>query len=214
MLKLTPDKNIVMLYKNILWIGLLLLSLTSFVLPRQLNVVTERKKWVISENSSLCVNGSTNINKFSCEILAYDKIDTLTISRDNKEIVLSGSVGISVKSFDCHNSMMTRDLRKTLKEKQFPMLHINFLSLNKLPQLTTQPESITGMVDIEIAGSRKHFEVKYQISVDDQKVIHLLGSRDINFSDFNLIPPRKLGGMIQTKDKLSVDFHLKMKTID
>jgi hypothetical protein len=209
-------KPTVMPYKNILWVYLLFISLTSFVLPQNLGRATKTKKWVISENSSLSVNGSTNINKFSCDILAYDKTDTLTISKSNSdnEIVLSGSIGLDVKSFDCHNSIMTHDLRKTLKESQFPMLHIKFLSLNKLPDLTTHPELITGFVNIEIAGITKRFEVNYQITKDDQKVTHLLGSRDINFSDFNLIPPRKLGGMIKTKDKLSVDFHLNMKTID
>jgi hypothetical protein len=110
--------------------------------------------------------------------------------------------------------MMTSDLRKTLKEKQFPMLHITFLSLNKLPDLASRPESITGLVNIEIAGVSKRFEVNYQITRDEQKVIHLLVSRDINFSDFNLIPPRKLGGMIKTNDRLSVDFKLNIKTID
>jgi hypothetical protein len=169
---------------------------------------------VINERSTLSVNGTTNINKFSCDILAYDKTDTLTISKSDNEIVLSGNIGLSIKSFDCHNSIMTHDLRKTLKEDQYPMLHINFLSLNKLPDLSTRPELITGMVDIEIAGVRKRFEVNYQITRDAQKAIHLLGSRDINFSDFNLKPPRKLGGMIKTNDKLSVDFHLNMKAMD
>ncbi len=205
-----------MQYKNILLTYLLLPIITSFVLPGQSGRIAEPKKWVISENSSLCVNGSTNINEFSCEVLGYDKTDTLTItkSKSDMEIVLSGGISLNVKSFDCHNSIMTRDLRKTLKEKQFPMLHIRFLSLNKLPNLTTQPELITGLVAIEIAGNSKRFEVNYQITRDAQKVIHLLGSRDINFSDFNLIPPRKLGGMIKTKDKLSVDFHLNMKAMD
>jgi hypothetical protein len=69
------------------------------------------------------------------------------------------------------------------------------------------------LVDIEIAGVRKRFEVNYQISVDAEKSIHLLGSRDVNFSDFNLIPPRKLGGMIKTNDKLSVAFHLKINQL-
>jgi hypothetical protein len=50
------------------------------------------------------------------------------------------------------------------------------------------------MVDIEIAGVSKRFEVNYQITEGAQKVIHLAGSPDINLSDFNLIPPRKLAG--------------------
>jgi hypothetical protein len=203
-----------MRYKNILWIYLLFVPLTSFVLPAQLNRQPGAKRWVINENSSLCVNGTTNINKFACEILAYGKTDTLTVSKSNKEIGLSGSMGLDVKNFDCHNSIMTHDLRKTLKEPQYPMLHIRFLSLSKMPELSSRPELITGMVEIEIAGVSKRFEVNYQITRDDQKLIHLLGARDINFSDFNLIPPRKLGGMIRTNDKLSVDFRLNMKTID
>ena len=142
-----------MLYKNILWVYLPFIPLTSFVLPRNTLIMNDLKKWVVIENSSLCVNGSTNINKFSCEILAFDHTDTLTLSRNksDKEIVLSGSVGVSINGFDCHNSMMTHDLRKTLKEKEFPMLHIAFLSLNKLPELSAQAQYITGMVDIEIA---------------------------------------------------------------
>jgi hypothetical protein len=200
--------------KSIWWIVLLFLSLTGFVSSGHLSGL-ETKKWVVSESSNLCVNGSTNINNFACDILAYDQTDTITLSKSksDKEIILSGSIGLKIQSFDCHNSMMTRDLRKTLKATQFPELHINFLSLNKLPDLSAKPEAIKGLVDIEIAGVKKRFEVNYQISEDAQKTIHLLGLRDINFSDFNLIPPRKLGGMIQTRDKLSVNFHLKIKTI-
>jgi hypothetical protein len=168
---------------------------------------------VISESSSLTVNGSTNVNKFSCEIPAYDQIDTLTITRNGKGITLAGNIGLSVQSFDCHNTMMTRDLRKTLKEKQYPRLYIQFLSLSEIPGVSAKTQTITGLVNIELAGVTKQFEINYQISTDAAKVIHLLGSKAINFSDFNLIPPRKLGGMIKTNDQLSVTFHLKIKTI-
>jgi len=204
-----------MLCKNTIWICLLFIPLTSFVSPGRFDRA-ETKKWVIGESSSLSVNGTTNINKFTCDIPAYERTDTLVISKSktDKEIVLSGSISLSVQGFDCHNAIMTHDLRKTLKENQYPKLHISFLSLNKLPDLTMRPEQVTGMVDIEIAGVRKRFEINYSITQDAQKVIHLLGSRDVNFSDFKLIPPRKLGGMIQTKDKLSVDFHLKIKAVD
>jgi len=205
-----------MLYRNILWINLLFLLLTSFILPQHMNPAAETKKWVISQNSNLRVNGSTNVNKFTCEILAYDQTDTLILnkSKSDKEIALSGSVSLKVLSFDCHNSIMTHDLQKTLKQKEFPCLHISFLSLNKLPVLSIRPEPITGRVDIEIAGIRKRFDINYRISVDAQKNIHLLGSQDVNFSDFNLKPPRKLGGLIKTNDKLNVDFHLKMKNME
>jgi hypothetical protein len=195
-----------MLYRNIL--GMVVVLMTAFAKP------VETKKWLISESSSLSVNGTTNINKFACDIPAYDQTDTLTLTRGSKEVMLSGDIRLNVQSFDCHNAIMTHDLRKTLKEKEFPRLHIKFLSLSGFPELTAKPAMITGSVDIELAGAAKRFQVNYQVSIDPQKNIHLLGSRDVNFSDFNLIPPRKLGGMIKTNDKLNVAFHLKMRALN
>jgi hypothetical protein len=176
----------------------------------------ETKKWLVSQNSTLSVNGSTNINTFACEIPSCDETDTLTLTKlkNDKAIILSGKIGLKIQSFDCHNGIMTRDLRSTLREKQFPLLNIHFLSLSELPQLNVKPQMITGLVKIELAGASKQFVINYQVSVDEQKIIHLLGNRDVNFSDFNLKPPRKLGGMIRTNDKLSVAFHLKIKALE
>ncbi|MDB5144916.1 MAG: hypothetical protein JWQ66_3629 [Mucilaginibacter sp.] len=183
-------------------LGLLLMSFTA----------NAQTKWLISETSSLSVNGSTNINKFSCDIPNCD-LDTLTVWKSDKGIKLSGSINPTVLSFDCHKAMMTHDLRKTLKAKKYPKLHIRFISLSQLPELSGKPISINGQVEIEIAGIKKIYEIDYSISVDNDKMIHLLGSRDLNFSDFELTPPRKLGGMIKAKDQLIVAFNLNMKTI-
>jgi hypothetical protein len=214
--KLIPDlKAKQMRYRNILLITLLIVSFTGFSMKKNANNRTDTKRWVVSQNSKLSVSGSTNINKFSCIIPSYDRVDTLTMSENNHDgvVILSGTIDLRVNSFDCHNSGMTRQLQKTLNEKQFPVLHIRFLSLSNLPSMTPKPEPVTGLVDIEIAGVNKRFEINYQISRDEENVIHLLGSRDLNFSDFKLIPPRKLGGMIQTKELLTIAFHLNMKTI-
>ncbi len=203
-----------MLYKNFFRILIMYSSLTGFVLHTKPEKAQPVTRWAVSQNSSLSVNGSTNVNKFSCVIPSYGRTDTLTVSsKKDQSVTLSGTIGLNISSFNCHNSGMTKQLRKTLNEKQFPLLQIRFLSLNKLPELIAQPEVITGMVIIEIAGVSKHFEIKYQIDRDNQKTIHLAGSRVIDFSDFNLVPPRKLGGMIKTKDELSVEFHMNMKTI-
>jgi len=184
-----------------------------FLISLLLLLPLTKERWVISENSSLMVNGSTNVNKFACEIPAYDQSDTLTVSKNGRAAVLSGCVGLNIASFDCHNTMMTRDLRKTLKQKEYPRLYIQFLSLSEISDVTAKTQTITGLVNIELAGVTKRLEINYQISADPAKVIHLLGTKDINFSDFNLIPPRKLGGMIRTNDQLTVTFHLKIKTI-
>lgn len=189
-----------MIYK--ITLGLLLMSFTT----------NAQIRWLISETSSLSVKGSTNVNKFTCDI-PYCEQDTLTIRKQEQGIKISGSISPAVLSFDCHKAMMTRDLRKILNVKKYPKLHIQFLSLNELPELSAKPSPVNGWVEIEIAGIKKLYQVNYRISADTGKVIHLLGSKDLNFSDFKLIPPRKLGGIIKTKDQLTVEFKLNMKCI-
>ena len=172
-------------------------------------------KWLILKGGTLRVNGSTNINTFSCLVADNTPIDTLTgtLNRDGT-VGMSGKINLDIFGFDCHNPMMTLDLRKTLKAKDYPTMHINFLSLNKMPELKYLPEPIKGWVNIELSGVTKRYEVSYRFSMDNAKVIHLIGDRSVNFSDFNITPPRKLGGIIRANDKLEVEFSLDLKSVD
>ncbi len=172
-------------------------------------------KWLILKGGTLRVNGSTNINTFSCLVADNAPIDTLTgtLNKD-ATINMNGKINLDIYGFDCHNPMMTLDLRKTLKAKEYPTMHINFLSLNKMPELKYVPEPIKGWVNIELSGVTKRYEVSYRFSMDNAKVIHLIGDRSVNFSDFNITPPRKLGGIIRANDKLEVEFSLDLKAVD
>ncbi len=173
-------------------------------------------RWLVLKGGSLQVIGSTNINKFTCSINGYSNADTITVYKntgDNESVPLKGILNLDVSLFDCRNPVMTGDLRKTLKSKEYPRLKIKFLNLNKFPDLGSQTDYITGNVDIELAGVIKRFEVNYKFYRDREKTIHLIGERDVNFSDFNLTPPRKLGGMIKTDNKLKVQFELGMKSL-
>jgi len=200
-----------MFFKGCLSILLISIAGTSFLPADNIKV-----KWLVLKGGTLNVAGSTNINTFSCIIPNYSIPDTLICYKNfgkDQSIAMTGLVSLPIFSFDCHNNMMTADLRKTLKAKDFPKLIIHFISLRKFPELKKTPENITGMVYIELAGITKKFEVNYTISMDDQKVIRLIGKRSVSFSDFHITPPRKLGGIIQTKDKLDVEFHLSLKNI-
>lgn len=209
------NKPKAMQYKKRILSILLLPVMSGFTINNKTNPNTGIKTWVVNQHSSLMVNGSTNVNKFSCVIPACPQQDTITVSqgKGSEPVQLDGRIRLPVSIFDCHISAMTRQLRETLKEKQFPALCIRFLSLSRFPELSTAPAQVTGLVEIGIAGVTKRFEISYQISQDTQQMIHLRGTRIVNFSDFNLTPPTKLGGMIKTRDALSVDFQLNMREL-
>lgn len=175
----------------------------------------QKIKWLILKGGTLKVNGSTNINTFSCLVADNAPIDTLVcfVNKD-ASVAMSGKISLDIFGFDCHNPMMTLDLRKTLKAKEYPVMKINFLSLSKLPDLKATPDLIKGWVNIELSGVTKKFDVSYKFSIDNMKVIHLLGDRSVNFSDFNITPPRKLGGIIRANDRLDVEFSLDLKEVN
>lgn len=169
-------------------------------------------KWVVIPGGSLRVDGKTNINTFSCAITQYNKPDTINVNRSAAQPVsLRGNLILDVKNFNCHNPIMTADLRKTLKAKEFPNLVISFLSLSNYP--SPEKQELKGWVLIELAGVTKKYEVDYVALATDNRFVYLTGTRKVNFSDFNLIPPRKLGGMIKTENELSVVFTIQLKEI-
>ncbi|MRX46251.1 YceI family protein [Pedobacter puniceum] len=178
------------------------------------NTKAPASKWVIYKACSLKVNGSTNVNKFDCVINSYYKPDTLCFIQNSQQepVRMTGAMKLDINSFDCHNPMMTADLRKTLKAKQFPKLIIKFISLSKYPQLKGQ--QITGLVQIELAGVSKKFQVDYQLIPSGANALQLKGLKEIKFSDFNIEPPRKIGGMIKTNDELDIEFNLHIKIIN
>ena len=173
-------------------------------------------KWVIQKTSNLNIAGHTNVNSFSCTVDQYTRPDTITcIANDQRSagITLKGSLLIDVNAFDCRNKPMTSELKKTLKQPQYPYLRITFLSLEKMPCPQARNESLKGCVTIEMAGVCKGFEINYEIIAKNDACIELIGCRTFSFSDFGLQPPKKMGGLIRVKNELDVQFHLYIQQI-
>ncbi|MEO6721640.1 MAG: hypothetical protein ABIN67_14830 [Ferruginibacter sp.] len=171
-------------------------------------------KWVVEKNSTLRVEGKSNINSFTCNINEYAAKDTIVcIDELSTPIRLSGNLQMDVLSFNCHSSMITKDLRKTLKAEEYPKLNIRFLSLQSMPSPLSKTESIDGSLEVELAGVVKRFEVSYSFTTIGAGYIKLNGGHRFCFSDFKLIPPKKMAGLIKIKDEFDVNFQLILRTI-
>lgn len=173
-------------------------------------------RWVVLNNILVRVSGSTNVNKFTCEIKNYPNRDTLVCYQHNgtENVRLSGKLEMAVFTFDCLDRIMTHDLRETLKADQHPSLRIALLSLQRYPSLSSGQEQLCGNVAIELAGVTREMSLNLTVTNEDQKTIHMTGSRNIHFTDFGLTPPRKFGGMVRAKDDLTVTFQFNFKVID
>jgi hypothetical protein len=168
--------------------------------------------WVIEKNSSMSIEGSSNINAFTCDFTEYLNQDTLMYSRDEKAkklMFLNSELNIEISRFDCHQKYITADFRKILQSDKTPCLKVKFISLDEL----AIGGIVKGIVEIEIAGQKKRMEINYSVQQYGNSQLQLLGSKLMQFSDFNLTPPKKLLGLIHINEDIKVNFHLHFRRI-
>ena len=171
----------------------------------------EDKLWLVTSSSRLEITGTTNINRFRCSSTDYAGIDTLRESSNKDGLkVLEGVILLNTAGFDCENALITRDLKKTLKQDAYPELTIKLLMLGGRPELKNKH---TGVIEISISGVSRSYPIKCTIKSSNSMEKHLEGHKDFKFSDFGLTPPEKLFGAIKVTDNLSVVFHLRLTAV-
>jgi len=170
--------------------------------------------WIIDAESQLIIQGSSNVNNFTCKIDYCTGTDTLQFVENSttREMRFTRSrMTIPIRSFDCGSKPISKDFRETLKEETFPEMNINFISLQNL--YFKNNSNIKGIVDITLAGVTSRYTIRYKVIVKDDGTVLLQGNHAVNFSDFKLVAPRKLKGLIKVKEVLNVDFNLVLKEV-
>ena len=174
----------------------------------------EQGRWLIAPQSRLSIHGSTNVNSFKCLLDSYNVSDTLEYNADKKTIemkVTRNKMRIPISGFDCGNKQITKDFQETLQYQKYPELEISFRTFTA-PSITDKSH-VDGIVDITLAGNTKRYRVHYFARVPNDHTLMLTGLQTVNFSDFKLVPPKKMMGMIQVQECLEVEFNLTLKQI-
>src|SRR5438045_7187055 len=107
-------------------------------------------RWVVERNSSLNIQGATNINSFQCDVTEYLKPDTLVYTKNDatKKLSFTNScLVIDIKRFDCHSKFITEDFRTALKADENPNLKILFLTIDQFSNSSSN-QTVKGIVDI------------------------------------------------------------------
>jgi hypothetical protein len=185
----------------------------SFVTPSLMveNLYTN-EVWVVKSNSSLKVEGKTNINEFECIVPIYGRVDTLYYVKSGDKNIhpIKSTLKIPILNFDCHHRVMTKDLQKTLKASTYPNMTIDFKSFSKILSQVGHIDELNSKAQIHLAGAKKNYDITFKIKKLNAHNLELTGTKTILFSDFELHPPSKLGGSIRVKDELVVEFKLQL----
>ncbi|MPS72984.1 MAG: YceI family protein [Chryseobacterium sp.] len=142
------------------------------------------------------INGSTNVNKFQCVNNKF-KNDGGVYTFSEKNLP---NIVLKVADFDCGNRMMTKDFQKILNAEKYPNMTIKFINFVK------NHEGFNAIVEVKMMNQSKRYNIEFDI--ENNK---LIGRKNVKFSDFNITPPKKMGGMIVVKDDLDLIFSLATK---
>lgn len=192
-----------------LFIILLLAIISGFSPSRDRGVLIHRL--IVQPSSKLFINGKTNLNDFRCAITQYCGRDTLELREggpSKRPVFTKGYVGLEASRFDCGMQLMTNDFWKTIKSKEYPLVSIEFISFERVPQYDRGTDIFKGRLQISLGGVTKKFEMNCTIEAEESGLIHLKGGRMFTFSDFNLEPPTRMMGLVKVQDSLDVNFHL------
>jgi hypothetical protein len=173
------------------------------------------KRWAVASNSSLNIEGRSNINQFCCEVTKYLVADTLEYVKNEttRQFLFSNrGLTIDINDFDCHQRLITNDFRKTLKADQSRYLKIHFISLDAFD--TRNRQTVKGKVEIWLAGQVKCTTIDFITNATNNGLIQMNGTKTLLFSEFNLTPPRKLAGFIKIKEEIRVNFELFFKPVE
>ena len=147
-----------------------------------------------AQKNGVEINGWTNVNTFKCTNINFKNSPTIYSFSGNQ----LPNLQLQVNDFDCKNKMMTADFRKTLHSDKYPVLTIKFINFAK-----TGGNRFSATVEVKMMTVTR----KYNIEFSEYKN-SLVGNKRLRFSDFNIVPPKKMGGMITVKDNLHLTFRL------
>lgn len=165
------------------------------VLLLSLNLSAQEK------NSYVSINGTTNINSFKCVNNSFHQVAPISLNHSNVNKFSETSINLIVNDFDCRNRVMTHDFRNILHSEKYPFLNITFLALDKKDH-----NNYKAFVQVKMMNKVKKYSLDLIL-----KDSTLVGNKTLRFSEFDIVPPKKFGGMVTVKDDLNLAISLKVR---
>lgn len=153
-----------------------------------------------TENSSIEINGTTNISGWKSKVEHFDIKAISQYNNQIKEIKLT----LYTNSIKSGNRPMDKMTQKSLKAKQFPEITIYFDKID----YSKDQVVMSGLIGL--AGISKEIQVQVKSYLIDNALV-LSGEMPLNLNEFNICPPEAFFGAIRCNENIIVNFSLNTK---
>jgi len=165
-------------------IGYATLLMLSLLFPRQECTVISKQEFIIE--------GDTSLGDFKCKYESMAKDTLFWNGKTAKNTLLQYE--IPGKEFGCGNFILNKDFRKTIRVKEYQYTKIELLNIRK------NADEMACDVKLQLAGKQKRYQ-----NVELKRTKNTLkGTLVVNFSDFDLQSPKKMGGLVKVNEKINL----------
>jgi hypothetical protein len=154
--------------------------------------------------SYIFISGESNVNTFEFTWVnengedQLDKFEYLTDSPFFK-------IGVPVRDFKARNSMMFKDFMELMKAKDYPKILIA-IPVEQISKVKSGEYLLNPEIIITIAGVSNAYKVPCYVRGCSGNAVHVNGVKKISLTDFGIIPPERLEGLVRVKNEINVDF--------
>lgn len=174
--------------------------------PEQLALQSESRLWV---------EGNSTIRSFTCKAAQVDAVVEAS-SANAVPRILTGekavkSVDIIVPSekLDCGGGTMNDHMREALKVNEFPNIAFHVASYDVAKGTDGVSGTLTGT--LTLGGVKKSIVIP-ATAADAGGALHVLGSYELNMTEYEIKPPSLMFGRIKVRDIVTVKFDLLLKS--
>lgn len=151
---------------------------------------------IVILKQAFTIEGGTSVGDFTCtyRLEQRDTVET------NSRLPEDSSITYYIPSdaFGCSNFLLNRDFRKTIKAKEYKDIKVEISGFKKTGR------HYTCRLKLRLAGKEKVYtDTPLRTTADG-----LTGKLLVQFSEFDLTPPKKLGGMVKVKEDIKISVNL------
>lgn len=160
----------------------------------------------LEPGSRIWLQGTAGPVHFSCQAKQVDVTGQVRLrlhghGHDQVELFVS----IPVESMDCGLAAMNKDLRAALKSDRHPAIRYTLGRYS-----VTQPHRIAQWVDtsgqLTVAGETRSVNIRVLGQPDPGTGMRLTGHLPVDMTDFKVVPPSPMMGLVKVNKELNVYF--------
>ncbi|MEL7123550.1 MAG: hypothetical protein AAFO07_29175 [Bacteroidota bacterium] len=172
-------------------------------------------EFILQEDSEITIDGTSTLHTWTAVVNEYSGFVHLLPAIFKKKlkkgaVVKQGSFNFKVESIDGgRGASMNKKIRTALKSKEHPEISFQLTDPAVITEISDEGFTLVGKGQLVVGGISKEQEVIFNGKFLENGDLQLEGSKDLQFSTFDIEPPSAMFGQIVTGNDITLNFNLR-----